>query len=148
MKEQLLHEAGTFCRRFVVIYGFTMLASLMFMLLFNRDALLDIQFLFDMILFSLAADATCLVHLSFHELNEREYRLRTLLNIVLCELVLLPLGYYFGMWRGWMGFFLFFFVVLAVNGGVRLVGYGIDAVHANDLNQLIQERRKNEERNT
>lgn len=136
-------EIGNFLKRFVVIYGFSMLATWVFCLVFYRDAELNIFHYFsNMILFSLCADLTSLVYLSSHELSQREWWVRTGINLLLLEITLLPLGYHFEMWRGFGGGLLFFIIVIAVTMGVHLVGYGQDIATANKLNDRLRERRR------
>ena len=55
----------------------------------------------------------------------------------------MPLGYGW-MWIGWGGGILFFFSILLVNFGVRVVGYGIDAHTATQLNEQIRKRKLKE----
>lgn len=147
-KEDLLHEISAFGQRFIVIYGFTMLATLVFLLLFNRDAALGWQYFLWCILFSLAADMPTLLFLSNHELSEAEWRQRMFCSTVLTEIILMPLGWQGGMWRGWGGAVLFFLTILAVTFGVRAVSYGLDAHTANLLNEQIRRHRLSQQKNS
>lgn len=61
------------------------------------------------------------------------------------EAVLMPLGRRWGMWGGWLGGVIFFFVVLLVNALVHLVDYGQDCAEASDLNRRLRERRAERE---
>ena len=45
------------------------------------------------------------------------------------------------MWTGWAGAALFFLAILAVDIGVRAIGYGVDVHTANELNELIRKKR-------
>ncbi len=142
-KEIIWQEIGIFLQRFVVIYGFTMLATLLFMLLFNRTSLVGWQYFLRCVFFSLAGDAPSLLFLSNRELNQAEWTQRFLLILALTEMILMPLGHGW-MWTGWGGGILFFGTILAVNFGVRAVGYGIDAHTATQLNELIRQRKLEE----
>ena len=85
------HEMENFLRRFVVIYGLTMLASYGFCLGVDRTVSVNVvEYFGGCILFSLLADATSLVFLSRHELTYREWWGRCFLQCVLLELILLP----------------------------------------------------------
>ena len=55
---------------------------------------------------------------------------RFALNVVLTVIILMPLGYH-RMWSGWGGGILFFAMIIAINFGVRAVGFGMDARTAN-----------------
>ena len=60
--------------------------------------------------------------------------------VALTEVILMPLGHGW-MWIGWGGGILFFVSILFVNFGVRVVGYGIDAHTATQLNEQIRKRK-------
>ena len=139
-KVQLWHELAIFLQRFVVIYGFTMLATLLFLLVFNRSAMVGWEFFLRCVGFSLAGDLPSFVFYSAHELSEKEWRQRMLVCIILCEVILMPLGHGW-MWLGWGGGVLFFVTILAVTLGVRCIGLGIDTHTANVLNEQIRKRR-------
>lgn len=139
-KVQIWHEFVVFLQRFVVIYGFTMLATLVFLLLFNRSAMVGWPFFLRCVVFSLAGDLPSFVFYSAHELSESEWRKRMLVCILLCEVILMPLGHGW-MWLGWGGGVLFFVTILAVTLGVRCICLGIDTHTANVLNEQIRKRR-------
>ena len=137
------HEIANFLKRFVVIYGLTMLASYGFCLVFNPGVTVKVVDSFGAcFLFSALADATSLVYLSRHELSGREWWTRTAIQCVLLELVLMPAGYYIGMWQGMIGGIVFFGIVLVVRFCVELVGYGQDYADASDVNERLRQRRE------
>lgn len=135
-------EVGNFLKRFVVIYGFTMLATWVICRFFNQEAMLSVDFLGDMIWFSACADAVSLVYVSNHELTEREWWIRAGIQLVLLEIVLMTVGYHLGMWGGVLGAVIFFVTILLVDIGVHLTSYGQDLIIAKDLNQRLRERRE------
>ena len=137
------HEIANFLKRFVVIYGLTMLASFGFCLVFNPGVTVNVvEYFGACILFSALADVTSLVYLSSHELSGREWWIRTVIQCILLELVLLPAGYYIGMWQGMIGGIVFFGIVLVVRFCVELVGYGQDYADASDVNERLRQRRE------
>ena len=142
-KEIIWQEICSFFRRFVVIYGFTMLVTMFFMLLFSRSALVGWQYFLKCVFFSLAADVPFLLFLSNRELDSKEWTRRFGIVVALTEVILMPLGHGW-MWIGWGGGILFFFSILLVNFGVRVVGYGIDAHTATQLNEQIRKRKLKE----
>lgn len=146
-KEEFVHEISAFGQRFIVIYGFTMLATLVFLLLFNRSAALGWPYFLWCVFFSLAADLPTLLFFSNHELSEAEWRQRMFASTVLTEIILMPLGWQGGMWHGWLGAVLFFLTILAVTFGVRAVSYGFDTHTANILNEQIRQRRLSQQKN-
>lgn len=139
-KERVMQEMGDFLKRFIVIYGFTMLATLFFMVLFNRTTTVGWQYFLWCVFFSLAANVPSFVFLSGHELSGEEWNQRFALNVVLTEVILMPLGYG-RMWSGWGGGILFFGMIIAINFGVRAVGFGMDARTANQLNEQLRKRK-------
>ncbi len=140
-KEQFARECAAFAQRFVVIYGFTMLATLVFLFFFNRTTALGWPYFLWCVFFSLAADLPSLLFAAGHELSEAEWRQRMLASTALTEIILMPLGYQGGMWHGWGGAVLFFLTILAVTFGVRAVGYGVDTHTAHVLNEQLRKRR-------
>lgn len=92
------------------------------------------------VFFSLAADLPSLIFLSDHELSSEEWNRRFAVNILLTVVILMPLGYS-RMWSGGAGGVMFFFTILAVNFGVRAVGFGLDAHTANQLNEQLRKRK-------
>ena len=137
------HEIANFLKRFVVIYGLTMLASYAFCLVFNPGVTVNVVDYFGAcILFSALADVTSLVYLSRHELSGREWWTRTAIQCVLLELVLMPAGYYIGLWQGTTGGSVLSAIVLGVRFCVELVGYGQDYADASDVNERLRQRRE------
>ena len=132
---------AAFARRFVVIYGFTMLATLVFMALFSRDAFVNWQYFLWCVLFSLAADAPSLVFVSARELTEAAWQRRFVLSTLLTVAILMPLGYG-RMWTSLGGAVLFFAAILVVTLGVHAVGYGIDTHTAHLVNEQLRKRHR------
>lgn len=140
------HELINFAKRFVVIYGLTMLATYFICLFFNPGAYLGVVVYFGRcIWFSALADLSSLVYFSNHELSHREWWVRTILHCVLLEAFLMPLGYYWEMWRGALGAVVYFIVIILVKICVHLVGYGQDYAEATSLNRRLRERREERE---
>lgn len=135
-------ETGNFAKRFIVIYGFTMLATWIVCVLFNQDAQFQLDYFGDMILFSLCADVISLTRIFVRELSKKEWWISVGIQFVLMEAVLMPLGHYFYMWEGSVGAVIFFVTILLVDIGVHLIEYGQDVATAKDLNQRLSERRK------
>lgn len=140
MKQRVMQEVVALLKRFVVIYGFVMLATLFFMVTFSRSALVGWPYFLWCVLFSLAADLPSLIFLSDHELSTEEWNQRFAVNILLTVVILMPLGYS-RMWSGWAGGVMFFITIPAVNFGVRAVEFGLDAHTANQLNEQLRKRK-------
>ncbi len=138
-------ELKTFIRTFVLhyfmIYGLTMLMTLLFILVFNREAEFGIDYLWQAALFALAADAPLAVYISPVELTNKQYWIRTVIHAALLEAGLLPIGYVIDMWDGVGGFFAFFFAVLVVDAAMHFLEF-LNAKMATDkINKAIRARR-------
>lgn len=129
-------------RRFLLTYGFTMLATAFFCITFQLGDTIEVVYLGQAALFSICANAVSLVYFSKHELSEKEWMTRTGIHTVLLEIVLLTFGHWCNMWNGPVQGFVFFVVVLLVDVGVSLLEYGQNAVTARELNQRLKERRE------
>ena len=131
-----------FVRRFLLTYGFTMLATLFFCVVFQLGETLEVAFLGQAILFSICANLVSLVYFSRHELSEKEWLFRTEIHTILLEIVLLTFGHWCNMWNGLVQGIVFFVVVLLVDAGVSLLEYGQNVAMARDVNLRLKERRE------
>ncbi len=126
-----------------VIYGMSMLVSLIWCAVEVPDKLFPISFLWEMLLFSLGADLPLFVFYSRSELSSKHYKIRVIIHACLLEAILLPFGYFIGLWHGIGGFLVFFFVVLAVDAAVTGLTYLNTKTWADKINAAIKERRQN-----
>ena len=82
-----------------------------------------------------------MVYYSRGELSRRQWWIRTAIHTVLVECVLLAAGYFFGMYKGVLGFVLFFFVILTVDLIVRAVTFLNDKNTADEINARLKQER-------
>ncbi len=140
-------EVKSFIRTFVlhyfVIYGLTMLMTLLFCLVFNREATFGIDYFWQAALFALAADVPLAVYISPEELTDKQYWIRTVIHGVLLEAGLLPIGYVIDMWNGVGGFFAFFFAVIIVDAVMHFLSYVNSKMITDRINKAIRARRDN-----
>ena len=137
------HGLINFTKRFVVIYGLTMLATYLYCLFLNPNcSLVVVEHCGRCLLASFIADASSFVYFSNHELSTREWWVRTAVHCAIIESVLLPLGYIWGMWSDFSGAAIYFVIILLIKLCVNLVGYGKDCAEASDLNRCLKERRE------
>ncbi len=129
-------------RNFVMIYGFTMLATLVFCTITGNNVSLGLDYFRAIIWFSLAADLTVLVYLPFGKVSAKGSWILAVLHTVVLSGVLLCLGYYIGMWNGVVGGILFWFMILIVDFLVRFFNYREDVADASAINKSIQKRRE------
>lgn len=129
-------------RRFAIIHGFTMIALFLLGLLFRPDATFGIAFLGKMILFSFAGTLPGFVYMSRHELTEREWWIRTLIQYILLNVLLLPISRYIGLWSGVSGVLMMMTAILAIDIAVHIASFGMDCAAAADINRLIRKKQK------
>lgn len=133
-----------FFRRFILIYGFTMLATGLFCVLIRKQDTIEVVYFGQAALFSLCANAISLVYYSHHELSQGEWWVRTGIHTLLLEIILMVLGFWMKMWQGYVEGMVFFVIVLLVDAGVSLAEYGKNLVIAIGINKRLKERRENQ----
>lgn len=132
-----------FALHFTVIYGLSMMVTLVWSACIAPDELFGLDFFWKMLLFSLGADLPLFVFYSRSEHSTKQYLARVIIHAALLEAILMPSGYFIGLWHGVGGFFAFFFVVLAVDGAVTGLTYLNTKVWANKVNAALKERKLN-----
>lgn len=135
----------TFCFHFVLIYGLTMIATF-FWCLAEGDTSVPLDFFWKAMIFSLLADLPLFAFYSRKELTSRRYLFRIILHGCLLEIVLPAAGWFIGMWRGVGGYFVFFFTVLAVDGGMFALTYLKASIDAGSINSALDERKREKEK--
>lgn len=136
--DKIVNVVGFYIKLFIVIYGFTMVTSAIFMLIY-RTEYLSIRFIFNAMLFSIAAIIPTVVEINIEDKSEKEIFIRRIIHLILNELVLLPLGYRFEMWYNLKNGILMAMTILLVTFGVSLVIYGRDALMSSKINSKLKE---------
>ena len=132
----------TLMMHFFICYTCTMMATILFCgLNMPRVTELPVSYLWKAALFSICADLPVMVYYSRGELSRRQWWIRTASHTVLVECVLLAAGYFFGMYKGVLGFVLFFFVILTVDLIVRAVTFLNDKNTADEINARLKQER-------
>lgn len=131
-----------FATHYFVIYGLTMLVTLVWCGLFNRNAEIGLDYLCQAALFALVADAPLAVFISNSELSQKQMWIRIIVHGVILECVLVPIGYFIGMWGGVGGGFAFFFSVLAVDVIMHLLQYLNKRTISDRINKQLKSRRE------
>ena len=128
---------------FFVCYTCTMMATILFCGLNTPKVTeLPVSYLWKAALFSLCADLPVTVYYSKRELIRRQWWIRTAFHTLLIEIVLLTFGYLLEMYKGVLGFVLFFFVVLIVDLIVRGVTFLNDKNTADEINARLKNERR------
>lgn len=130
-----------FFLHFAVIYGLSMMVTLIWTACVAPEGRFGVDFLWKMLLFSLGADLPLFIFYSRKELSAKQSLLRMAIHAVLLEVILLPAGYFIGLWGGVGGFFIFFFVVLAVDAAVIALTFLNCKAEADEINAAIKARK-------
>ncbi len=133
----------TFIQHFFLIYACTIIATLFFLVAQGVETL-SRDYLWQCILFSLAADAPLAVFITKKGEEVTHYTLRTFIHAVLLEAFLMPIGYAIDMWSGVGGAFVFFFTVIAVDLLMHLLNYLGSSRLSSEINKVIIARRSAE----
>ena len=128
---------GFYIKLFIVIYGFTMVTSAIFMLIYRAETV-SLRFIFNAMLFSIAAILPTVVEINIEDKSEKEIFIRRIIHLILNEVVLLPVGYKFEMWYNLKTGILMAVAILLVTFGVSLVIFGRDALMASKINSKLK----------
>lgn len=134
---KLIKFLKKFIERFVMIYGYSMLATLLFLRVFNQDIQVGTDFFMQMVIFSLVADIPPFIYYIDEEITDKLPISLDLLCTILELLFLLPLGYYFELWKGLAGFALFTLISILITLAVRFSYYTADTISAQQVMERI-----------
>ncbi len=132
---------------YFVIYGCSMLGTLVFCLIFEPDSVFNVQYLEWMLLFSALGDLPALVFYSGKELTEKQWRIREVIHFVILETVLLTAANCLGMYHTFLQGIVFAGIILLVYVLVRAVCFAGDFQTAKNINDQLKEIRKREKDN-
>lgn len=126
---------------YFVIYGCSMMGTLLYCLIFMPDEVYNIEYFEWMLVFSLAGDLPTMVFYSKKELTEKQWRVRLIIHFVLLEAVLLVMAKYMKMYRTFLQGAVFAGIVLLVYVLVRAVCFAGDFQTAKNINDKLKEIR-------
>lgn len=130
-------------RRFVMIYGIIMICTFFMCLFFNPTSQLPVVSFFGrIIIFTLLGMATLIVYYSKEELTQRQWWIRTVLHLVILEVIFLPLAHHWEFWYGKLDAVIYASFILIAKVLWVLIDYGITAKTASDINEEIRKRKK------
>lgn len=131
-------------QRFVMAYGIIMLSTFFMCLIFNpMSQLLVVSFFGRCIIFTAICLLTLLVYHSKHELSTGQWWLRTILHLLLLEVILLPLAHYWQFWFNFKDGLIYGSFIFITKFVWHLVDYGQSIRMANVINNKL--RRKMDE---
>ena len=142
--KNFLHAIGDYLRLFVIVFGFTMLATIIFMVVFDANCITR-TFLLDAVIFCFVALIPVLVFLFIpEEVRDMHVILLHGSSLIFNELTLMPLGYKIGMWNNVKSGILMAVIILAVNLLTPLAAWGRDALLTKQINDALNNLREEE----
>lgn len=132
--------------QFFICYTCTMGATVFFCRLNTPPVTtLELSYLWQVGIFSVFAVLPGAVYYTRKELNEKQWKQRTILHTILLVAVLMIAGHWIHMYEGLLGAFLFFISILVIDCVVRGLTYLADQKVADAINLQLQKKRGKEE---
>lgn len=138
----------TFIYHYFVIFTGSMFATFVVCYFTDPETQFSINYIWQMALFSLAADLPSLVFYSKKELAPKRWRIRILIHTLLLEIVLMTAGYLIGIYKDFLGGIIIMLAILVVDLFVWFVSFLIDARTAEEINVQLKKRRSKENNNS
>ena len=134
-----MNNLALWVRRYVLVYGIIMLCTFFMCLLFNPASELPVVPFFGRIMvFTLIALLSLGVYYSKEELTPKEWWIRTVLHLLLLEMVLLPLAHHWGFWHNGPDILIYAGFILLAKVLWHLVDYSLNAKTAAQINERIR----------
>ena len=137
-----MNSVMNWVRRYVMVYGIIILCTFLMCLLFNPASELPVVTFFGRIMvFTLIALLSLAVYYTKEELTVKAWWVRTILQLVLLEAVLLPLAHHWGFWQGGPDILIYAGFILLAKVLWHLVDFSINAKTAAQINEKIRKNR-------
>ena len=137
-----MNSVMNWVRRYVMVYGIIMLCTFFMCLLFNPASELPVVTFFGRIMvFTLIALLSLAVYYTREELTVKAWWVRTVLQLLLLEAVLLPLAHHWGFWQGGPDILIYAGFILLAKVLWHLVDFSINAKTAAQINEKIRKNR-------
>ena len=137
-----MNSVMNWVRRYVLVYGIIMLCTFFMCLLFNPASELPVVTFFGRIMvFTLIALLSLAVYYTKEELTVKAWWVRTVLQLLLLEAVLLPLAHHWGFWQGGPDILIYAGFILLAKVLWHLVDFSINAKTAAQINEKIRKNR-------
>ncbi len=137
-----MNSVMNWVRRYVMVYGIIMLCTFFMCLLFNPASELPVVTFFGRIMvFTLIALLSLAVYYTKEELTVKAWWVRTILQLLLLETVLLPLAHHWGFWQGGPDILIYAGFILLAKVLWHLVDFSINAKTAAQINEKIRKNR-------
>ena len=137
-----MNSVMNWVRRYVMVYGIIMLCTFFMCLLFNPASELPVVTFFGRIMvFTLIALLSLAVYYTKEELTVKAWWVRTVLQLLLLEAVLLPLAHHWGFWQGGPDILIYAGFILLAKVLWHLVDFSINAKTAAQINKKKKKNR-------
>ena len=137
-----MNSVMNWVRRYVMVYKIIMLCTFFMCLLFNPASELPVVTFFGRIMvFTLIALLSLAVYYTKEELTVKAWWVRTVLQLLLLEAVLLPLAHHWGFWQGGPDILIYAGFILLAKVLWHLVDFSINAKTAAQINEKIRKNR-------
>lgn len=131
-------------KKYVTLCGVLMICSFFMCLFFDPTRKLNLVTYFGQcLLLALIALASLAVYYSKDELTQKEWWFRTILHLLLLEIILLPLAHRWEFWFDANDAVVYAVFILIGKIFWHIVDYGKDVKTAADVNKKLKERRRN-----
>lgn len=145
MWEKIKYVFSNLIKLYVIIFGFTMIATVIFLYLFDSYTITRTFLIREMIFCFLALfPISILFSLPQRILDEHTIALRIFVFLFQVA-TLLPYGHYIEMWTGFYGGAIMVIITFVLNIATPLVAYGKDALLSNYINKRLADFNKDEE---
>lgn len=121
-----------------IIYGGTMMATLIYCLVFEPNTSFGLDYFCWMLLFALAGDLPSVLFYSRRELTRRQWNVRTLIHFIVLVLVLLFFAKKLELYHTFQQGLFFAGLVLAVYLIVMFACFAGDRAQANKINERLK----------
>ena len=131
-------------KRYVTLCGILMICSFFMCLFFDPTRKLNLVTYFGQcLLLALIALASLAVYYSKDELSQKAWWLRTILHLLLLEIILLPLAHHWKFWFDAEDAVIYAIFILIGKVFWHIVDYSKNVKTAADVNRRLKERRNN-----
>lgn len=129
-------------RRYIMVCGIIMIVSFFMSLLFGQETIMNIvTYMGQCMAFALIAVLSVFVYHSKEELTQKQWWVRTVLHLLVLEVVLLPIAHYWHFWYSPTDAIVYAVFILLGKIVWHVVDFGISVKTASDINRFIRKRK-------
>lgn len=130
-------------RRYIMVCGIIMIVSFCMCSLFGQGTVMNIAvYMGQCMLFALIAVLSVFVYYSKEELTQKQWWGRTVLHLIVLEVVLLPIAHCWHFWYSPADAMIYAVFILLGKIAWHVVDFGVSVKAAADINRLIRNRKR------